>query len=203
MITGHHRRDAKLMQLVAAGNREAQEAVLRRLRHRLHVVSSAVLGHAQDAEDATQAALIQILRRASTYRGESTLEAWSTRIGAREAVRIAQERRLRTARTGTELTDEEMPESGPAELATEIPRKVRDYLTDLPETLRNALVLRHVVGYTVPEMAEMLAISPNTIKERLSRARAEVRRMIRRDMLRAPLEEIASPVPTSEKANGS
>jgi RNA polymerase sigma-70 factor (ECF subfamily) len=190
MISGRHWRDAKLMQLVAAGNREAQETVLRRLRHRLHVVSSAVLGHAQDAEDATQAALIQILRRASTYRGDSTLEAWATRITAREAVRIAQERRLRAARAGVEHTDEEPPEPGPVELASEIPRKVRDYLAELPETLRNALVLRHVVGFTVPELAEMLATSPNTIKERLSRARSEVRRMIRRDLLRVPQDGV-------------
>lgn len=189
MIPGRHRRDAKLMQLAAAGNREAQEAVLRRLRHRVHVVSTAVLGHAQDAEDATQAALIQILRRASTYRGESKLEAWATRISAREAVRIAQERRLRAARTGTELTDEEPASPAPIELSIEIPRKVRDYLSDLPETLRNTLVLRHVVGYTVPELAELLDLSPNTIKERLSRARAEVRRMVRRDMLKVPSDK--------------
>jgi len=177
-----HRSDERLMQLVASGDRAAQEALLRRVRRRVHVVSSAILKHAEDAEDATQAALIQILRRASSFRGESRVESWATRIAVREAVRLSQERRLRAARTLPEGAVELVSALG-VELASEIPRHIREYLNDLPQALRNALVLRHVLGYTVAEMAELLETSQNTIKDRLTRARAEIRRMIRRDLL--------------------
>lgn len=178
-----YRSDEKLMRRVAAGDRAAQEAVLKRVRNRVHVVSTAILGNAEDAEDATQAALIQVLRRAITYKGVSRIEAWAARIAAREAVRLAQERRLRAARTAPEDQGKELEVPPTAELASEIPKHIREYLNDLPEALRNTLVLRHVLDYTVPEIAELLSTSPNTIKDRLSRARGELRRMIRKDLL--------------------
>jgi RNA polymerase sigma-70 factor, ECF subfamily len=178
-----HRNDEKLMRRVAAGDRAAQEAVLRRVRNRVHVVSTAILGNPEDAEDATQAALIQVLRRAVTYKGVSRIEAWATRIAAREAVRLAQERRLRAARTVPEEQGKELEAAAPLELANAIPKHIREYLNELPEALRNTLVLRHVLDYTVPEISDLLSASPNTIKDRLSRARSELRRLIRRDLL--------------------
>ncbi|HYO93220.1 MAG TPA: sigma-70 family RNA polymerase sigma factor [Polyangiaceae bacterium] len=178
-----YRNDEKLMQLVANGDRPAQELLLRRVRRRVHVVSTAILKHSEDAEDATQAAVIQILRRAGTYRGASRIETWATRIAAREALRIAQDRRLRAARTLPEDEGEEVAFPPHVELADEIPKHIREYLSHLPETLRNALALRHVLGYSVVEISELLEVSPNTIKDRIARARLELRRMIRRDSL--------------------
>ena len=178
-----HRNDEKLMRRVAAGDRAAQEAVLRRVRNRVHVVSTAILGNPEDAEDATQATLIQVLRRAVTYKGVSRIEAWAGRIAAREAVRLAQERRLRATRTAPEEQGKELEATQPVELANEIPKHIREYLNELPEALRNTLVLRHVLDYTVPEISDLLSASPNTIKDRLSRARSELRRLIRRDLL--------------------
>jgi RNA polymerase sigma-70 factor (ECF subfamily) len=178
-----HRNDEKLMRRVAAGDRAAQEAVLRRIRNRVHVVSTAILGNPEDAEDATQAALIQVLRRAVTYKGVSRIEAWASRIAAREAVRLAQERRLRATRTVPEDHGKELEVPPAVELASEIPKHIREYLNELPEALRNTLVLRHVLDYTVPEISDLLSASPNTIKDRLSRARSELRRLIRRDLL--------------------
>jgi len=185
------RRDERLMKKVANGDRQAQEIVLARVLRRVHVVSSAILGQPEDAEDATQSALIQIVRRAATYRGESRIESWAAAIAAREAVRLAQERRLRAARTVSE--DEALfePVGETQNLAAEIPRHIRDYLDALPEVLRNTLVLRHVLGYTVPEIAELLETSPNTVKDRLSRARVEIRKMIRRDKLASQSRKVS------------
>ena len=98
-------------------------------------------------------------------------------------MRLATERRLRAARTAPEEQGKDLEVAPPVELASEIPKHIRDYLDALPEALRNTLVLRHVLDYTVPEIAELLDASPNTIKDRLSRARGELRRMIRRDLL--------------------
>lgn len=177
-----YRNDQKLMRLVAAGEREAQDIVLRRILRRLQVVSRAILQDAEDAEDATQAALIQVLRRARTYRGASQIETWAMRIGVREALRIARERRLRMARTAPDDPERDSAPVGAREFASEIPRDVREYLNELPEAQRNTLVLRHVCDYTIPEIAELLGISPNTVKDRLVRARGAVRRMIRREV---------------------
>ena len=177
-----HQADEHLMRRVAAGERGAQEVVLRRVLRRLQVVAAAILEHSEDAEDATQAALIQILRRAETYRGGSTIETWAMKIAAREALRIARERRLRAARTVSEAHASESTPALPRRLASEIPRDIREYLRELPETLRNALVLRHVCDYTIAEIAELLEVPSSTVKDRLVRARSALRRMIRREV---------------------
>jgi RNA polymerase sigma-70 factor (ECF subfamily) len=183
-----HGQDVALMQQAAAGNRDAQETVLRRLRQRVHVVASSVLRHPQDAEDATQTALILILNNAGSFRGESRLESWAARVAAREALRLAQQRHLRAARTVPE--DEVQGMSSAAPPPDALPAEVRSHLDALPEAQRSALVLRHVLGYTVPEIAALLSTSPNTIKDRLHRAREAVRRRIRRENLANPRRKV-------------
>jgi len=57
-----------------------------------------------------------------------------------------------------------------------------EYLALLPETRRVAVVLRHVMDYSVEEVAEMTEVSQNTVKDRLLHGRAQLRRLIRRDL---------------------
>jgi DNA-directed RNA polymerase specialized sigma24 family protein len=45
------------------------------------------------------------------------------------------------------------------------------------------LVLRHGFEYSIDEIAELTGVSPNTVKDRLLRAREAIRRIIRREQL--------------------
>lgn len=82
----------------------------------------------------------------------------------------------------------------PEELSTEVtapaghgvPRALVEYLAELPETRRVALVLRHVLGYSVEEIAELTEVSPNTVKDRLLQAREQVRKTLRRELSLLP-----------------
>jgi RNA polymerase sigma-70 factor (ECF subfamily) len=66
------------------------------------------------------------------------------------------------------------------------PRPLVEYLAELPETRRVALVLRHVMGYSIEEIAELTEVSPNTVKDRLLRAREQVRKTLRRELSLLP-----------------
>jgi RNA polymerase sigma-70 factor (ECF subfamily) len=68
-----------------------------------------------------------------------------------------------------------------------VPRAIIEYLGELPETRRVALVLRHVMGYSVEEIAELTEVSPNTVKDRLHHAREHVRKTLRRELGLLPL----------------
>jgi RNA polymerase sigma-70 factor (ECF subfamily) len=141
------------------------------------------LRHEADAEDATQHALIEILRAASTFRGESALETWADRIAVRSAIRIARQRRLSSVRSESSLEPDELP--GPStnrELGDALPRSILVYLDELPEARRTALVLRHAMGYSIDEIAELTGVSVNTVKDRILSARQQVRKMVRRDV---------------------
>lgn len=187
IVTEPERRDKlELVSLAGAGDPAAQEQLVALLRRRVRTIAFAILGHAQDAEDTAQCILMEILRSATSYRGDS-LFAWSDRISVRTAVRHARQRRIRAAHFDSEADPEATgPVLGPIASPHAIPRPILDYLSELPEARRTALVLRHVMGYSVNEIAGLTETSPNTVKDRLLQARRQVRRSIRRDLACRP-----------------
>jgi RNA polymerase sigma-70 factor (ECF subfamily) len=174
--------DARLAR-EAATDPLAREELARRLRGRVKRVAASLLRSAHDAEDATQLALLDIVRSAPGFRGESTLEAWADRIAVRTAVRVARARRLASVRSESALEPDELPaEPSRSDAAEALPRSILAYLAELPEARRTVLVLRHAMGYSVQEIADHTGVSPNTVKDRLLAARDEVRRMVRREL---------------------
>jgi RNA polymerase sigma-70 factor (ECF subfamily) len=167
----------------AATDPVARDALARRLGPRVRRLSSSLLRSAPDAEDATQLALLEIMRSAPGFRGESTLEAWADRIAVRTAIRVARARRLAAVRSESAVEPDDLPGPTPGrEAAEELPRSILAYLHELPEARRTVLVLRHAMGYSVQEIAEYTGVSANTVKDRLLSARDEVRRMVRREL---------------------
>lgn len=175
----------RLTALAGAGDPASQEHLVALLRPRVRGIARAILGHAADAEDATQTILLEILRSASTFRGGS-LWAWADRIAVRTAVRQARQRRVRAAHVDSEADPERVGSLGPASLEHGIPRPVLDYLSELPEARRTVLVLRHVLEYSIEEIASITETSPNTVKDRLLQARRQMRQGIRRDLAILP-----------------
>ncbi|MBN1605734.1 MAG: sigma-70 family RNA polymerase sigma factor [Polyangiaceae bacterium] len=176
----------ELLLRVAEGDTAAQDCLVALVRRRVHTIALAIMGHAADAEDTTQCALVEILGSAHTYRGGS-LYAWADRIAVRTAARHARKRRVRAARIDVSADPEHSgTDSAPPARDEAIARPILEYLSELPEARRTVLVLRHVMGYCIDEIAELTATSPNTVKDRLLQARRQVRRSIRRDLVCLP-----------------
>jgi len=174
---------SKLVSLAAAGDVTAQRHLVERLQRRVQSISLSILGNALDAEDTTQAILIEILQSAGSFRGHSLL-GWADRIAVRTAIRHARQRRVRAMQCEVREDVEQYPESYDRALYEQaIPRSIMEYLSLLPETRRVAVVLRHVMGYSIEEIAELTEVSPNTVKDRLLHARNQLRRLIRRDQV--------------------
>lgn len=167
----------------AATDPTARDVIARRLGPRVQRICRSLLRSPHDSEDAAQLALLEIVRAAPGFRGESSLEAWADRIAVRTAIRVARERRLASVRTEGGVEPDDLPEPiASTEAAEGLPRSVLAYLADLPEARRTVLVLRHAMGYSVQEIAEHTGVSVNTVKDRLLSAREQVRRMVRREL---------------------
>jgi RNA polymerase sigma-70 factor (ECF subfamily) len=181
--TDPHAEDLELMSLVAAADPAASRVLAERLVSRVHRVARSILREAADADDAAQQSLIEIIGSAKSYRGGASIERWSDRIAVRTTMRLVRERRKLAGRVddGVDL-DEIVSAPGASETADSAPRAAAEYLSTLPDKQRNALVLRHVMGYSVTEIAELTDSSPNTVKDRLLRGAREMRRLIRRDV---------------------
>lgn len=143
-----------------------------------------VTGNALDAEDCTQITLMEILKSIASFRGDN-LFAWSDRIAVRTAIRHARQKRVRGLRFPSidNLEDLPLPGDSPASYDPDLPHELREYLAQLPEARRVVLVLRHMMDYSIEEIAEITEVSPNTVKDRLLHARQQLRRTIRRDRM--------------------
>jgi RNA polymerase sigma-70 factor (ECF subfamily) len=170
------------MSRAAGGDRAAQQAVIDRLFGRVRAICHRLVDNRADADDAAQASLLEVLLAARGYRGRSRLETWADRITVRTARRLVRNRSGWSSRVDSGTQGEALPSPQPDRAGRErCPREPVDYLRELPEPQRTALVLRHVLEYSVEEIALETSTSPNTVKDRLLRARHAVRKQIRRD----------------------
>jgi RNA polymerase sigma factor (sigma-70 family) len=62
------------------------------------------------------------------------------------------------------------------------PRAVEEYLAELPAARREVLVMKHTLGYTTEEIAELTDNPVGTVKDRLVAARKQLRKLITRDL---------------------
>jgi RNA polymerase sigma-70 factor (ECF subfamily) len=168
---------------VAAGDRAASERLARRLLPQVRRVARALVTRPADVDDASQVALLEVLRASGNYRGEGPLEGWARRIATRAVLRWSGRQRLRDVRTENLATSPDPREAWlPSAVTEALPRPLPEYLAALPEAQRTAFVLRHSLGHTVPEIAALSDAAVPTIKSRLLKAQQELRRLIRRDV---------------------
>jgi RNA polymerase sigma-70 factor, ECF subfamily len=173
-----HQADVQLMQQAARGDRQAQSVVISRLMGRANRLAVALLRNRDDASDASQAGLLEILRSASGYRGESSLERWADRIVVRASMRLSQARRREAC---TDIDECKVPSILPGGDSS---MNVDRVLQRLSERQRTALLLRSGYGYSLEEIAEMTQCPVNTVKDRLKRARELLRRSLKKQSTR-------------------
>jgi RNA polymerase sigma-70 factor, ECF subfamily len=168
----------------ATGDPRAQRQLVDRLRRRVQSIAFSIMGNALDAEDCVQVVLMEILKGLGSFRGEN-LFAWSDRIAVRTAMRHARQRRVRGLRfqPTEDLDDLPLPTEPADAFDPDLPHDLREYLAQLPEARRVVLIMRHMMDYSIEEIAEITEVSPNTVKDRLLHARQQLRRAIRRDQM--------------------
>jgi RNA polymerase sigma-70 factor (ECF subfamily) len=161
----------------AAGDRAAAHALLFELLPRVrNLVRYLVRGDAE-ADDLAQEALIAILRGLDGFRGEASFERWADRVAVRATFAGVRRRRRESA----ELLQAEpelrlaSPESARPDDEYADRRQVVAVLDALPPDQRHAVVMHHVLGMSVPEIARELGIPAETVRSRLRLARTRLR----------------------------
>jgi RNA polymerase sigma-70 factor (ECF subfamily) len=131
-----------------------------------------------DAEDALQETFVQLLRYGQSFRGDSSLRTWVTRIAIRSALAIKSKH---TRRRNTELTEDRHDLSaGPAERAAdnEGASRLLAAISKLPAEQRIVLGLAAFDGLKGVDIAEVLGIPEGTVYSRLHTAREKLRQLL-------------------------
>ena len=133
-----------------------------------------MLGHEEDARDATQETFLRAYRGLRRFRGEAAFTTWLFRIAV-HAVQQLDQRRRRQRTLPLSLT-RESPDLPPDLLEgrlTQIVRaeRIRSVFQELSTDHRTALVLRYYRDLSYEEMARVLHLSVAAVKARLHRSR--------------------------------
>ncbi|MBX3275156.1 MAG: RNA polymerase sigma factor [Sandaracinaceae bacterium] len=149
-----------------AGDRRAAQALLEGLLPRVRNLARYLLRGDGEVDDVAQLACIEILRGLAGWRGEASLESWALRITARVARRHARRERAHDPRqVPPELYAVPSPDAAPDAYLER--RRLAALLDQLPDAQRDALVLHHVLGLSVPEIAAELDVPQETTRSRL------------------------------------
>ena len=182
--------DAELVSRALARDEAAIRAIMQANNRRLYRLARGILRNDAEAEDVVQEAYVRAFTHLESFRGDSSLSTWLSRIAMNEALG-----RLRRARPSVALdalpqgaleaeiipfpfAASDDPEKSMAQ--REIQAVVEHAVDELPEAFRLVFITRVIEGMNVEETAEILGLKPETVKSRLHRARTMLRDIVER-----------------------
>jgi RNA polymerase sigma factor (sigma-70 family) len=128
----------------------------------------------EDAEEATQEALLVLYRKIGTLRVAAALASWTFQIVLRECMR-----RTHLAFRVASVHAEDEPSAEDVALARLEMERMVSAVAALPPDQRAAVVLRDIQGLSGGATAEALGLSRAAMKSRLHRGRETLRRGLR------------------------
>ena len=170
------RSDAELLHRYIHDRHELSFAVLvRRHSGTVLAICKRMLGHRHDAEDATQAVFIVLMRRAETVRAE-TLGQWLHGV----AVRVCLKARAVTARRHCDALENEPIAKESPSTEPDVATILDEELATLPSKYRSAMVECDVLERSRSEAAKVLGWPEGTVAARLLKARQLMADKLRR-----------------------
>ncbi len=172
--------DQTLIAAAQAGDRTALDRLLRRHHDRIYAVCRRLAGNDADAQDATQEALIAIVRGLARFDGRAAFSTWSYRVATNACL---DELRRRGRRPTPNMPDgvptaDGTDDAPPLDVTVSNRLSLDDALAALPEEFRAPVVLRDVLGADYADIAATLGIPPGTVRSRIARGRAALARML-------------------------
>src|SRR5260370_23439558 len=182
--------DSELRQLAAraaGGDAAALERVLASVSDSVYRLALRMLWHREDAEDAAKEALIRIMTRIGSYRGEAAFATWAYRVAANHMLSFrksrAEQENLTFRRYAEELVeglaepDAARPDAGL--LAEEVKLGCTlGMLLCLDRDHRLAYILTDVFDLPAADAAFICGITPAPLRKRASRARGKLREFV-------------------------
>lgn len=155
--------------------------------HKKHVYSLClrIAGNAEEAEDLTQEAFLQIHRKIHTFRGESALSTWIHRLTVNVVLMFLRKKGLHLnsldemmepasdQRTGRDFGARDLALSGAIDRLT-----LQRAIDDLPTGYRLIFVLHDVEGFDHNEISALLDCSIGNSKSQLHKARLKLRKFM-------------------------
>lgn len=180
----HPHEEMQLVEGCKNQSRIAQQEVFEKLYGKLFGLCLRYADNDDEAKDILQNGFIKVFGSIGNYKGDGSFEGWIKRIVVNTAIDNYRRKKTKPVVTDSELTDrlgdeteyEEDDESIYEQIPVKLVLEAVQELSPAYQTVFNLYVLE---GYSHNEIAEMLEISVGTSKSNLSKARLNLRKMLK------------------------
>jgi RNA polymerase sigma-70 factor (ECF subfamily) len=190
MSTSERDIDWELVQRVQAGDTRAFEVLVNKYQRKVGRLLSRLIRDPDDIEDVVQDSFIKAYRALGNFRGESAFYTWFYRIAINTAKNflMASNRRPTALRESQDEDSETFDETDTLShidtpesvlLSRQIAATVNKAVEELPEELKNAIVLREIEGLSYEEIATVMNCPIGTVRSRIFRAREAIAAKLR------------------------
>lgn len=180
--------DVELVHELQNGVDIAYDVLISRYASKLFQVSYGLLGNKEDSEEVVQDAFVRAYKAIGQFRGDSSFETWISRI----VINLSRNKYKWNKRRGSDVNismtgkppsmdnaddmqelsipDDKLEPNKMLE-SIELENRIMTGIKQMPEKLRETMILRHVEDLSYEAIAELLKCKIGTVKSRLARGR--------------------------------
>jgi len=190
IVGGRRDPDEDLVRRLRLGDEAAVETLVTKYGAKVYHLALKITRNPQDAQEVSQDALWNTVRKIGSFKGDAALGSWIYRITANAAYQRLRGRRFheqsweevlpRFDRDGRlmEPPEDWSPRVEDALLVREARQTIQEAVDALPDDYRVAFLLHDVEGLPNPEIARALDLSLPAVKSRVHRARLFLRQAL-------------------------
>ena len=178
----------KRINQVLKGDQDAFEEIVTLFQHRLYHICYRMLSNVQEAEDIAQEAFVRAYINIHTFDQQRKFSTWLFRIGTNLCIDRIRKKKpdyyLDANVPGTEgltmysqiAADGKLPEDEVERMETQ--ERIHYEIGMLPEKYRSVIILRYIEELPLQEIGDILELPLGTVKTRVHRGRAALRKQM-------------------------
>ena len=168
--------DKRLVELFRQGDDNAFNELVNRHKRGVYAMAMGLCGNRDWADVVAQETFLRLHRYGHTWKGDSTLRTWLSRVTVNQA-RTELNKRVKSKKISP-LEDEHIEMLAANKRSPQPPSALSDLLDELSQDHREALTLFTGGGYSVKEISQIINVPPGTVKSRICYAKRHLARLM-------------------------
>jgi RNA polymerase sigma-70 factor, ECF subfamily len=178
--------DKAVVRRILQGDREAFAVIIERYQQPLLNYLGRMLGEREQALEFAQDVFLKAYASLGGYREEYKFSTWLFRIASNHMIDFWRKKKIAAVSLDRSFSEDGAPpqaaDPGPSVIRSyelsELRKKIEKALRQIPESLRELFILRHVNEFSYEEIAGIKRLPVGTVKNRVFQAKEAVRALL-------------------------